>query len=729
MRGRPPWPPPAFSSAPVEPASPMASIEELRTAEAAEEAATVTASRHVEGTPLERVVFWAGVALALFHIWANTVGLVRELTLTAVHWGGFAFLCAVLVPARRRDSPKVLVLDLALGALAFACAVYAVFAFDPLYERGVRFVWSDWLFSALAVLLALEFARRAAGWFIPVLALVGLSYVWWLGPYLPGVFRFPGLSLETVLFRSYFEVSGMFGDIARISATYVFMFVLFGAFLLRSGAGEFVIDLARVAAGRMIGGPGLVAVLGSALMGTISGSAVANTVSTGVITIPLMKRAGFPPKFAAGVEAAASTGGQLMPPIMGAGAFVMANYTQIPYLQIAAVSVLPALLYFFSVGAWVRITAKKEGLGAHEEEVPRLADELSRGGVSFLLPIAVLIGMLLWGFTPTYAAGAGMLAVIVGSWLGPRPMGPKAVLEALALGARNMVTTAMLLVTIGLVVMVVATTGLGNTISLMLADWAGGSLLVALVLVALASLVLGMGLPVTASYIVLATLSAPALTQLIDQNLVLDLMVSGRFPEAAKGIFLLADPAAAAKLAGPLSYEEAVRLWGLVPPEFRNTVFEQALPPEVRLVTLLSAHMIIFWLSQDSNVTPPVCLAAFAAAAIAKTPPMETGFTAWRIAKGLYIVPVLFAYTPYLSGDLATALEITLLGALAVYALAAAWEGFAEWPLARPTRVVLVVCGVTLLWPAAAALHYAAAAGVVAVLALDGLVLRRLRGA
>ncbi len=700
----------------------MSARDSAPTSEVAEEPSTGAVRRRLDDTPLGRVVFWAGVALALFHIWANTVGLVRELTLTAIHWGGFALLCALMFPARRRDSRAWLVLDIILGLLALAAGVYAVFAFDPLYERGVSFIWSDWLFAILAIVLALEFARRSAGWFIPALALFGLAYVALLGPYMPGVFKFPGLTLETTLFRAYFEVSGMFGDIARISATYVFMFVLFGAFLLRSGAGDFVIDLARVVAGRFIGGPGLVAVMGSALMGTVSGSAVANTVSTGVVTIPLMIRAGFPRRFAAGVEAAASTGGQLMPPIMGAGAFVMANYTQIPYLTIAAVSVLPALLYFFSVAVWVRIEAKKRDLRPPEdEEVPRLGEVLRRGGLTFLLPIGVLVAMLVWGFTPTYAAGFGMLAVVAASWLGPRPMGLWAVLEALALGARNMVTTAMLLVAIGLVVMVVATTGLGNTISLMLADWAGGSLLVALVLVALASLVLGMGLPVTASYIVLATLSAPALVQLMNQNLVIELIASGTLPEAARAIFLLADPAAAARLTAPMPYEEAVALYALVPPEFANTLFEQALSPEVRLTTLLSAHMIIFWLSQDSNVTPPVCLAAFAAAAIARTPPMATGFTAWRIAKGLYIVPVLFAYTPFLSGDPATALEIALFTALAIYALAAAFEGFAEWPLLWPSRLVLAAAGVVLLWPLATAWHEAAAVAVVVVLALDRL--------
>lgn len=187
-----------------------------------------------------------------------------------------------------------------------------------------------------------------------------------MGQYIGGMFGFSGLSLETVLYRSYFTSEGMFGQIARISWSYVFMFILFGAFLVKSGAGDFIIELSRCAAGRFVGGPGFVAVLGSGLMGSVSGSSVANTVSTGVITIPLMQRAGFPARFAAGVEAAASTGGQLMPPVMGAGAFIMASYTQIPYVDIIAIAALPALLYFMSVGFYVRVEAMRSHAQAVE---------------------------------------------------------------------------------------------------------------------------------------------------------------------------------------------------------------------------------------------------------------------------------------------------------------------------------------------------------------------------
>lgn len=674
----------------------------------------LTSGRNTESGPLSRFILWFGAAFALFHIWANTFATLPELTLAAIHFAGFGLLCALILPAWRRAP---LWLDIIVGLLATACGIYVIFAFDLIYKRaGISFIWSDWLFSILALIVLFELARRVAGLFIPLMTAVFLSYMTWLGPLIPGLFKFPGLTWETTLFRSYIEVAGMFGPIARISSTFVFMFIIFGAFLLRSGAGDFVIDLARAVAGRLIGGPGLVAVFGSALTGTITGSAVANTVSTGSITIPLMKKAGFPAKFAAGVEAAASTGGQIMPPIMGAGAFVMATYTQIPYLTIVAVSVLPALLYFFSVSTWVRIEAKKMHLLSVEENPPTVRKIMAKGGVSFLIPLCVLIGMLMSGYTPTYAAAYAIIAVIVSSWLTPNKMGPKAIIEALALGTRNMVSTAILLISVGIVVMAVSTTGIGNTLSLILADLAGGSLFIALILVASISLVLGMGLPVTASYIVLATLAAPAIRELILNDFIIEQIVSGTLPQTAQSIFILVDPTAVAKLAAPMSLVDAQALYALVPRDFASTLFEQALDPALLTTALLSAHMIIFWLSQDSNVTPPVCLAAFAAAAIAKSPPMATGLTAWRIAKGLYIIPVLFAYTPILNGDWVGALQISLFAAIGIYALAAGFEGFAEQPITVWLRPLIFLGGITLIWPLPVMWHVIA--GIVVLMML-----------
>ncbi|HZA66196.1 MAG TPA: TRAP transporter fused permease subunit [Geminicoccaceae bacterium] len=643
-----------------------------------------------------------GVVVSLAHIYFNTFATLPELWVSALHFGSLAVLGALLYPAlpARRPSARgaVLALDLLLGMLAMATAVHLILFEQALYQRGQTFSAADWVFSAIAVLLAIEFTRRTTGLIIPIMIVVALTYVAWWGKYVEGVFRFPGLTWETVLYRSYYGLDGMFGPIARISSTYVYMFVLFGAFLLRSGAGEFVIDLARAAAGRLIGGPGLVAVLGSGLMGSISGSAVANTVTTGVITIPLMKRAGFTPRFAAGVEAAASTGGQLMPPIMGAGVFIMSTYTQISYLAIVAVSFLPALMYFLSVAAWVRIEAKKQGVVPVMDDAPGLWDVVKGGGHS-LIPIFVLIALLVVGFTPTYAAGISMLAVIAASWLGRTPMGPRAILDALDLGARGMVSTGLLLVAVGLVVNVIATTGIGNTVSLMISDWAGGSLLITIILVGLASLVLGMGLPVTASYVVLATLSAPAIYGLIAESQLVQLIASGGLPEQAKAIFMLTAPDAIASLGQPMPEADAWALLGGVPSDFRTQLVQQALSPAALTTALLSAHMIIFWLSQDSNVTPPVCLTAFAAAAIAETAPMATGLMAWKIAKGLYVVPLLFAYTPFLAGEFWLSLWIFAFGTVGIYALTAAISGWMEAPLSWPERVLAAATGTALLWP------------------------------
>jgi TRAP transporter 4TM/12TM fusion protein len=649
-----------------------------------------------------------GVVVSLAHIYFNTIATLPELWVSALHFGGLAVLGTLMYPAFPARGPAarrvVLGLDLLLGLLAMAAAVHLILYEEALYGRGQTFSIADWVFSAIAVLLAIELTRRTTGVVIPIMIVVALSYVAWWGKYVGGVFRFPGLTWETVLYRSYYGLDGMFGPIAQISSTYVYMFVLFGAFLLRSGAGEFVIDLARAAAGRFVGGPGQVAVLASGLMGSISGSSVANVVTTGVITIPLMKRAGFTPKFAAGVEAAASTGGQMMPPIMGAGVFIMSTYTQISYLAIVAVSLLPALMYFLSVAAWVRIEAKKQGVVPVREDTPRLADVLRSGGHS-LIPIVLLVVLLVVGFTPTYAAGVSMLAVIAASWLGRTPMGPRAVVDALALGARTMVTTGLLLVAVGLVVNVIATTGIGNTVSLMINDWAGGSLLATIVLVALVSLVLGMGLPVTASYVVLATLSAPALYVLIGQGQVVDLIASGSLPEEAKAIFMLTAPDAIASLGQPMAEADAWALLAGVPSDFRTQLLQQALSPAALTTALLSAHMIIFWLSQDSNVTPPVCLTAFAAAAIAETGPMATGLMAWKIAKGLYIVPLLFAYTPFLAGDFWLSLWIFAFGTVGIYALTAAVSGWMEAPLSWLERILAGVTGVALLWPTGPAVN------------------------
>ncbi|UJF24325.1 TRAP transporter permease [Suttonella sp. R2A3] len=643
--------------------------------------------------------------LAIFSITNAFYPLVSELQRNIIHFIGFAALAVMYYPLHVVNYRwRSQWLDLMLGLGMVVAAAWFMGIEDQVYVRQsaqeAMFSTLDWVFAVILLLGTLELTRRTTGWVIPILIVLSVSYISWLGELLPGVFRFAGLSPETVLFRSIYGDDALFGSIASISSTYVFLFIIFGAFLLRSGAGDFVVDLARGIAGRFIGGPGWVAVIASGLTGTISGSAVANTASTGVITIPLMQRAGFPSKFAAGVEASASTGGQIMPPIMGAGAFVMASYTLIPYEHIVAVAFLPAILYFLSVAMFVRIEAKKQGLKpVSEANVKPLSQTLKDQGASFIIPIVVLITLLIKGYTPTYAAVIGIMTIIAASWLTKTKMGLSACLEALINGSKNMVMMGVLLCAVGLIVNVISTTGIGNTFSLMISSWADGNLLVAIVLVALASLILGMGLPVTAAYIVLATLSAPALTAMMLDSQLVQMIADGALPESVAPLLMLADPSIASAISAPMPIAEAQTLFDSVPEELRFMLRDQAVDPTVAQTALLSAHMIVFWLSQDSNVTPPVCLASFTAATIAKTPPMATGFESWKLAKGMYIMPVLFAYTPFLSGDWVASLLIFTFGCFGVYALAAAMQGAMERRIGWIYRALLAACGVAMLWP------------------------------
>ena len=619
---------------------------------------------------------WAAFAFALFHIYCNVFASISELWLSAIHFGGFCAICALMANESDDVENKSIKfwLNVGLALVAVATSSYLILFENALYARETEFIMSDYIFALLAVGLAIEFTRRTTGWFMPVLILISLAYILFLGRYISGVFAFPGLSLETVLYRSFFTSEGMFGLTAQISSTFVFMFIIFGSFLLRSGAGDFIVRLAQCLAGRFTGGAGLVAVVGSGLMGSVSGSAVANTVSTGVITIPMMKKSGFQGQFSAGVVAAASTGGALMPPVMGAGAFVLASYTQISYLTIIAASALPAILYFLTVSYFVRIEAKRLRLTPTGNEESENISDVLKEGWHFIIPMIVLVGFLVSGRTPTTSAAFAILSVIGASWISPKPMKLWDVFDAVVDGVKTMVSTALLLVAVGIIINVVTTTGVGNAFSLMIVEWAQGSLLVTLVLVALASLVLGMGLPVTASYIVLATLSAPLIFDLISQSQLLEALQAGDLPSnvaATIGLFG-GDPV--------IALQE-------MPLEMKQLIRQEMIEPELLTGMLLSAHLIIFWLSQDSNVTPPVCLASFAAAGIAGTRPIATGLTSWKVAKGLYLVPVLFAYSPLISGTWPERIEVFIWSCLGLYAMA----GLLQWHL--ETKINIMIAG------------------------------------
>ena len=577
--------------------------------------------RETSTTKLQSLIYGLAIATSLFHLWVNTFGTISEFWRNSFHLGLLGAIGFLIYPLRPKSSSRwSTMIDILLSVLMLVAAVYFILVENALIERNLELTVVDSVVGIVVIILTLELARRTSGIVIPIMGIFFLSYILWWGQLLDGAFYFRGMGLTRILYRICFTDEGLFGTTTSISSTSVFMFVLFASFLLKSGGTDFIIKLARALTRKIAGGSGLVAVVASGLMGTISGSAIANTVSTGSITIPMMKRTGFKADFAAGVETAASVGGQLMPPVMGAGAFIMSQWTGLPYQTIIEVTFLPAVMYFATVGFYVWLEARKNRLGVVDEAAPSLL-KISREGIPLILPIAVLVILLMLGYTPTYAAGYSILATIISSWFSDRPMKLKDLLDALALGAKNMVVTGILLVAAGLIIGSIAMTGMSIIFSQLLIDWSGGNLFLALVAIASASLVLGMGLPVTAAYIMLAVLAAPAL--------------------------------------------------------------------ENMGISLLAAHLIIFWLSQDSNVTPPVCLAAYAAAGIAETSPLKTALASWKLAKGLYIMPLLFAFTGLIDGSWGERLVVFVLGLVGLFALTAAIAGYCFRPLALRSRIGL----------------------------------------
>jgi len=599
---------------------------------------------------LKYITFAYAILISLFHFGVNIWGGISDLWFNSAHFALLASL-GFLTYESARNEDEVHIINIVFAVLSLCTFIYMVLFEESLYavaDSNMRM--SDIVVASLTIFLAVEMVRKSTGYIIPGMIVLCIAYILFLGQYFEGVFAFAGMTPERFLYRMFYTSEGLFGPIATISSTYVFMFILFAAFLLKSGAGDFIVDVSAAVAGKFTGGTGHVAVISSALMGTISGSAVANTVSTGSITIPMMKKSGFKPTFAAAVEAAASTGGQIMPPIMGAGAFIMAQMTHIPFVTIITVSVLPAVLYFASIAFYIHIHAKENDIRGGDDTTVKLWPIL-REGFHFVIPLTTLVGLLIYGFSPTYSAGIAIVSIILASYLTKtKRMGIKEILEALALGSQNMVVTGILLIAVGIIVGVINISGIGITFSQLIMEWSGDSLFIAIVLIAIASLVLGMGLPVTASYVVLSVLSAPAL------------------------VGLMLSPEMAALVNAGLDI------------------------PEVAMY-LLSAHLIIFWLSQDSNLTPPVCLAAFAAAAIAKTPPMKTGLTSWKIGKGMYIIPMLFAFTPLITGTWFERFEVFGFALLGIASFSILMEGYWDKKMSVLERSIYAVSAVLLLTP------------------------------
>jgi TRAP transporter 4TM/12TM fusion protein len=468
------------------------------------------------GKILERVLRVVAIAMSIYHLWAATFGAPEAMMHRSVHLT-FTFGLIFLTSLSSRKKGLSLVMDLVLLAAAMISMAHIFLNYEYVVTRYpyVQSLsgWDFWL-GIVVTLLLLEASRRTIGWALPLTAVAFLLYGLF-GQHLPGLLRHTGFSLETLIDQLYLTTEGIFGIPLGVSATYVILFVIYGAFLEESGAGEAFTNFATSLVGGTKGGPGKISCVSSSLFGTISGSAVANVMVDGWLTIPLMKRAGFRPQAAAAIEATASTGGQIMPPVMGAAAFVMAEFTGISYVDICKHALVPALLYYLALFMAVHFEASRSGLlGLPKEERPSLSSVMKEKGHLFI-PIGVIVYFMIAGFTPMLACLYAIASVLPSSFLRKESrMGLRKILRALEAGARNMLPVAAACACAGIVVGIINLTGLGLKFTGIVLDVAGGSLAPALILTMITGIILGMGLPTTAAYIVQASLLIPALIKL-----------------------------------------------------------------------------------------------------------------------------------------------------------------------------------------------------------------------
>ena len=593
--------------------------------------------------PRPKVIGWiivgASVTAALFHLYAAGFSPFTALVQRPVHLALMATLGFLGVGVQFRRSrekegeldqeagpPHIGPLNYVLAGLSVLACLYLASENQELVSRSGNPTLLDLVAGGVMVVLVLELARRATGWGLVTVCIMALVYAV-SGPYLPGFLAHRGYGVTRIVEQLFLSTEGIWGVPLGVSADFVYLFVLFGVVLDTAGGGALLIALANKVAGRTRGGPAKTAAVASAFMGSLSGSAVANVVTTGTFTIPLMKRAGFRPFFAGAIEAAASTGGQLMPPVMGAGAFILATWTNIPYLEVAAAAVIPAILYYAALLAAIHFRASAMGI----EPVREVTPEKIRDKLHLLLPLGAIVLLLAMGRSPMRAAFWGVTSALVMACLRPatRPSLPE-LGEVMERAGRGAVQVAAACAAAGVVVGVASLTGIGLRMSELIVTISGGNLLAALMLTAIGSIILGMGLPTTAAYVVLAALGAPALVQLG--------------------------------------------------------------------VPLLAAHLFIFYFGCISNVTPPVSLAAFAAAGISGSPALKTAVSAALLAGAGFLVPFMFVYGPelLLIGNPVEIMLAFVTGLLGVIALASAGMGYARRPL-RVWERAIALCAALLL--------------------------------
>ena len=498
--------------------------------EAQEAAAKYDAESRVRSTqwrPLALLISAVAIFTALYHMYTAYFGAPPTLIHRSLHVSLMLFLVFMLYPPTRKARQNWWrIPDALLAMLSLVPTVYLWTNYDQVVLQAGRFTGTDVAIGTLLVVLVLEGARRVTGWALPVLALLFILFGLY-GRELPGLFRHRGYDWDTLAYNFYATTEGIFSTAIGVSATYIILFIIFGAFLAKSGMSQMFNDLAMAIAGQGRGGPAKVATLASGFMGSINGAAIANVVSTGAFTIPLMKKIGYTRTFAGAVESTASVGGQILPPIMGAAAFIMAETLGVPYTTVALAAIVPALLYYVSLIAQIHLRATRMGLkGISKENLPAVLEVLKERG-HLMLPLLFLIYMLFFsGRTILYSALLTILVTIAVSMLRRSTrMNVKEILEALEDGARSAISVAVACAAVGVIVGVVTISGFGVTLASAIVSLSGGVLFWTLVFTMVACLVLGMGLPSIPAYIVTATMAAPALTELGVEPLVAHLFV------------------------------------------------------------------------------------------------------------------------------------------------------------------------------------------------------------
>ncbi|MBT3358699.1 MAG: TRAP transporter permease [Rhodospirillales bacterium] len=607
------------------------------------------------------------VAMSVYHYYASGFGLLRELVHRSIHLSFVMGLIFLVFGFTSRNltqiAPKawyrfqgVAIIDFIFAGLAVWAVLYLpMMTPEELSNRVGNPLPIDVFMGTVLLVAVLEATRRSVGITLPIIVLIALTYAIF-GQQAPGVMKHSGASWPALINHLYLTNQGIYGIAIGVVAKYVFLFVLFGVLATEIGLGRLFIDLAQVLAGRFAGGPAKVAIFSSALLGTISGSSIANTVTTGALTIPAMKKIGYPPHFAGAVEASSSTGGQITPPIMGAAAFIMVEFLEIPYRQILLAATFPAMMHYFGIFVMVHLEAKKLGLrGLTADELPKFVKVFAEHWMT-VFPVVILLYMIIDGYTPDYAAFWSITSCVVIGFINPRNrLTIKTLIGALATGAKYALSVGAAAASVGIIVGVVTLTGTGFRLSFMviqsaaqLGEWftAGYlgyfftvealTLFFSLVFTAIACIIMGAGIPTTATYIILVSIAAPALNQL-----------------------------------------------GIEP---------------------LVAHFFVFYYGVLADVTPPVALAAYAGAGIAGANPFRTGNTAFRLSIAKALVPFVFVYSPALlivtSDFNLTDFFITLSGcAMGIGLLGAAFAGYALGMLKQYERWWIAIAALFFVAP------------------------------